>query len=59
MMDQQANPELSTIAYDAKARLSELLDRVEKDEQIVITRDDKPIARLVPEGRPERRLGSA
>ena len=50
-MDQQTNPALPTIgAYDAKARLSELLDRVEKGEQIVITRHGKPIARLVPEG---------
>ena len=37
-------------AYDAKSRLSELLDRVEKGEEIVITRHGKPIARLVPEG---------
>jgi prevent-host-death family protein len=37
-------------AYDAKSRLSELLDRVEKGEVIVITRHGKPIARLIPEG---------
>lgn len=37
-------------AYDAKTRLSELLDRVERGEQIVITRHGKPIARLVPAG---------
>jgi prevent-host-death family protein len=37
-------------AYDAKTRLSELLDRVEKGEQIVITRHGRPVARLVPEG---------
>ena len=37
-------------AYDAKTRLSELLDRVEKGEQIVITRHGRPIARLIPEG---------
>jgi prevent-host-death family protein len=37
-------------AYEAKAKLSELLDRVEQGEQIVITRHGKPIARLVPEG---------
>jgi prevent-host-death family protein len=36
-------------AYDAKTRLSELLDRVEKGEQIVITRHGRPVARLVPE----------
>lgn len=37
-------------AYDAKTRLSELLDRVEKGEQIVITRHGKAVARLIPEG---------
>ncbi|MDR3538282.1 MAG: type II toxin-antitoxin system prevent-host-death family antitoxin [Acetobacteraceae bacterium] len=37
-------------AYDAKAKLSELLDRVEQGEQIVITRHGKPVARMVPEG---------
>ena len=34
---------------DAKARLSELLNRVEAGEEIVIARGDVPIARLVPE----------
>jgi len=33
----------------AKAHLSELLDRVEKGEEIVITRHGKPVARLTPE----------
>jgi prevent-host-death family protein len=41
-------------AYDAKSRLSELLDRVERGEQIIITRHGKPIARLVPEGGHDR-----
>jgi prevent-host-death family protein len=41
---------MSVGAYDAKTRLSELLDRVERGEQIVITRHGKPVARLVPEG---------
>jgi prevent-host-death family protein len=36
-------------AYDAKVKLAELLDRVERGEQIVITRHGKPIARLIPE----------
>ena len=54
-MDRQANVERPTVgAYDAKARLSELLDRVEKGEEIVITRHGKPVARLVPEGRFDR-----
>ena len=33
---------------DAKARLSELVDRVERGETVEITRRGKPVARLVP-----------
>jgi antitoxin (DNA-binding transcriptional repressor) of toxin-antitoxin stability system len=33
-------------AHDAKTRLSELLDRVERGEEIVITRHGRPVARL-------------
>jgi prevent-host-death family protein len=36
-------------AADAKARLSSLLDEVERGETLIITRHGKPIARLVPE----------
>jgi prevent-host-death family protein len=39
-------------AFDAKRRFGELLDRVARGEEIVITRYDKPVARIVPEGRP-------
>lgn len=50
-MDQVPTQAVTSIgAYDAKTRLSELLDRVERGEQIVITRHGRPIARLVPEG---------
>jgi prevent-host-death family protein len=35
-------------AYQAKTRLPELLDRVEKGERIVITRRGVPVAVLVP-----------
>lgn len=35
-------------AFDAKTRLSELLDRVESGEIIVITRHGSPIATLQP-----------
>jgi prevent-host-death family protein len=35
-------------AFDAKTHLSDLLDRVEAGEEIVITRRGKPVARLVP-----------
>jgi prevent-host-death family protein len=36
-------------ASDAKARFSELLDKVEKGETVVITRHGRAIARLVPD----------
>jgi prevent-host-death family protein len=34
--------------FEAKNRLSELLDRAERGEEVVITRRGKPIAKLVP-----------
>ena len=37
-------------AFEAKTRFGELLDRVAKGEEVVITRHDKVVARLVPEG---------
>lgn len=39
---------------EAKAKLSELLARVEAGEEITIARAGKPIARLVPQTAPER-----
>ena len=41
-------------AFAAKTRFGELLDRVVQGEEIVITRHEKPVARMVPEGRPSR-----
>lgn len=35
-------------AFEAKTHLSELLDRVERGEELVITRRGRPVARLVP-----------
>lgn len=35
-------------AFEAEDTLSRLLDRVEKGEEIVITRRGKPVARLAP-----------
>jgi prevent-host-death family protein len=35
-------------AYDAKAHFSELLERVEKGEEVTITRHGSPVARMVP-----------
>ena len=40
-------------AYEAKTRLSALLDRVARGEQITITRHGVPIARLVPIAKPD------
>ena len=40
----------------AKARLSEILSRVESGEEIVITRRGKPVARLCPERKPKKAL---
>ncbi len=37
-------------AFEAKTRFGELLHRVSKGEEVVITRHDTPVARLVPEG---------
>jgi prevent-host-death family protein len=34
----------------ARNHLGELLDRVARGEEIVITRHEKPVARIVPEG---------
>jgi len=40
--------------HQAKMHLSRLLERVERGEEVVIARGRKPVARLVPVGRPER-----
>jgi len=36
-------------AYEAKTHLPKLLDRVARGEEIQITRNGRPVARLVPE----------
>jgi prevent-host-death family protein len=36
-------------AYEAKTHLPQLLDRVVRGEEIQITRNGRPVARLVPE----------
>jgi prevent-host-death family protein len=41
----------SVSAFNAKTKFGELLDRVAAGEEIVITRHDKPVARIIPEGR--------
>ncbi|PTM39220.1 type II toxin-antitoxin system prevent-host-death family antitoxin [Bosea sp. 124] len=45
--------------HEAKTHLSRLLEEVEKGGEVVISRRDKPIARLVPieQKQPERKPG--
>ena len=40
---------------DAKARLSELIDRALAGEEVIISRRDVPVIRLVPEPAPSSR----
>ncbi len=44
---------------DAKAHLSELVDRVNEGASIEITRRGKPIARLTAAARPRKRIDAA
>ncbi len=41
----------SVTALEAKTRFGQLLERVARGEEVIITRHEKPVARLVPEGR--------
>jgi prevent-host-death family protein len=43
---------------DARAKLSELIDRVQSGEEVVLTRHGEPVARLVPE-KPRRKRSRA
>lgn len=38
-------------AFEAKTRFGKLLERVARGEEIVITKHEKPVARIIPEGR--------
>jgi prevent-host-death family protein len=44
---------------DAKAHLSELIDRVEAGDSIVITRRGKPVAQLTAVTKPRKRIDAA
>jgi prevent-host-death family protein len=46
----------SVSVAQAKARLSEILARVESGEEVVITRRGKAVARICPEHRPKKVL---
>ena len=43
-------------AFEAKTRLSSLLDRVADGEEVVITKHGKPVAKLVPAERERRNM---
>lgn len=45
---------ISVPLAEAKAKLSELIERVSRGEEFVITRHDAEIARLIPAHRPGR-----
>jgi len=42
----------SVTALEAKTRFGQLLDRVSRGEEVIVTRHDKPVARIVPVDRP-------
>ena len=44
----------SVTALEAKTRFGQLLDRVSRGEEVLVTRHDKPVARILPAGRPPR-----
>ena len=54
---------MSTVTLEeAQAHLSELIERLQPGETLVITRNEKPVARLLAEGplkREPRKAGSA
>lgn len=45
--------------YDARSKLSELVERVQSGEEVVLTRHGEPVARLVPEKRRRERSRTA
>lgn len=60
MTNIMARPERYINIAEAKARLSELVEKAASGEEIVIARDHKPVARLVPvRARTPRTPGSA
>ena len=46
---------MSVTLEEAQAHLSELIDRLQPGETLVITRNEKPVARLLVEESPKRK----
>ncbi|CAN5332087.1 hypothetical protein BH23GEM2_BH23GEM2_06080 [soil metagenome] len=53
----RSQPPRTVNIYDAKTRLSELVDRAARGEEIVISKRGRPVARLGPVPRVERKFG--
>ncbi|HEY7296680.1 MAG TPA: type II toxin-antitoxin system prevent-host-death family antitoxin [Xanthobacteraceae bacterium] len=49
---------ITVTLVEAKAHLSELLDRVETGEEVVITRHGRPVARITAERQPKQPVRS-
>lgn len=58
-MKVSAKPDDTYSTWGAKTKLSEILDRVSKGDEILITKHGRPIAKVVPvaESGRERKLG--
>lgn len=58
-MEVSAKPDHTYSTWGAKAKLSEILDRVSKGDEVLITKHGKPIAKVVPvaDGTRKRHLG--
>ncbi len=52
MITTSTKPTRTVGAYEAKTKLPELLDQVERGRTIVITRHARNVARLIPDGQP-------
>ncbi|MBB4660283.1 type II toxin-antitoxin system Phd/YefM family antitoxin [Parvularcula dongshanensis] len=53
-----SGPDLIVRVADAKARLSELIQRAERGDRVVIARGDTPVIELVPLPRAKRAFGT-
>jgi len=55
MTETVTSPPATVNIYDAKTNLSKLIGRAEAGEEIIITRNGRPAARLVPLEKPKPR----
>jgi prevent-host-death family protein len=49
MMNERLEEDITTVgAYEAKTRFSELMTRAEKGESFLVTKNGRPVARILP-----------